>query len=56
MDAIAAGHSVIVAAPTGSGKTLVADYAIDQAFAEGWRVVYTSPIKALSLVRVRLQI
>ncbi len=53
VDAIAAGHSVIVAAPTGSGKTLVADYAIDQAFAEGWRVVYTSPIKALSNQKYR---
>jgi len=53
VDAIAAGHSVIVAAPTGSGKTLVADYAIDRAFADGWRVVYTSPIKALSNQKYR---
>ena len=53
VDAIASGHSVIVAAPTGSGKTLVADYAIDRAFADGWRVVYTSPIKALSNQKYR---
>jgi len=53
VDAIAAGHSVIVAAPTGAGKTLVADYAVDQAFADGRRVVYTSPIKALSKQKYR---
>lgn len=53
IDAVAAGHSVLVAAPTGSGKTLVADYAIDQAFEQGWRVVYTSPIKALSNQKYR---
>jgi len=53
VDAIAAGHSVIVAAPTGSGKTLVADYAVEQAFADNWRVVYTSPIKALSNQKYR---
>jgi superfamily II RNA helicase len=53
VDAIAAGHSVIVAAPTGSGKTLVADYAIDHALGDGRRVVYTSPIKALSNQKYR---
>ncbi|MCE9634449.1 MAG: DEAD/DEAH box helicase [Planctomycetes bacterium] len=53
VDAIAAGHSVIVAAPTGAGKTLVADYAIDAAFAAGRRVVYTSPVKALSNQKFR---
>src|SRR5687768_17237958 len=53
VDAISEGHSVLVAAPTGSGKTLVADYAIDLAFEQGWRVVYTSPIKALSNQKYR---
>ena len=53
VDAIAADHTVLVAAPTGSGKTLVADYAIDQAFATGHRVIYTSPIKALSNQKFR---
>jgi len=53
VDAIASGHSVIVAAPTGAGKTLVADYAIDRALADGKRVVYTSPIKALSNQKYR---
>ncbi|MBW2998988.1 DEAD/DEAH box helicase [Candidatus Woesearchaeota archaeon] len=41
-------HSIVVSAPTGSGKTLVADYVIDKAIKEGKRVVYTAPIKALS--------
>ena len=40
--------SVLVAAPTGSGKTLVAEYAISKEFNSGNRVVYTAPIKALS--------
>ncbi len=50
-DAIAAldrGASVLVAAPTGSGKTVVAEEAIDRALAAGRRVFYTTPIKALS--------
>lgn len=48
MDALDAGHSVVVAAPTGSGKTVVAEYAVAQALAAGKRVFYTTPIKALS--------
>ena len=46
--AIDAGSSVLVAAPTSSGKTLVAEYAIDRALERGETVVYTTPIKALS--------
>jgi superfamily II RNA helicase len=42
------GNSVLVSAPTGVGKTLVADYLIDQAIAKGDRIIYTAPIKALS--------
>jgi superfamily II RNA helicase len=45
---IAAGHSVIVSAPTGAGKTLIAEYAIFRALAQGARLAYTTPIKALS--------
>jgi ATP-dependent RNA helicase HelY len=45
---IAAGSSVIVSAPTGAGKTLIAEFAIFKALAEGQRVAYTTPIKALS--------
>jgi len=40
--------SVVVSAPTGSGKTLIADYIIERDFKKGIRVVYTAPIKALS--------
>jgi superfamily II RNA helicase len=42
------GNSVLVSAPTGVGKTLIADYLIDQAIAKGDRIIYTAPIKALS--------
>lgn len=42
------GNSVLVSAPTGVGKTLIADYLIDEAIAKGDRVIYTAPIKALS--------
>lgn len=42
------GNSVLVSAPTGVGKTLIADYLIDQASRKGDRVIYTAPIKALS--------
>ena len=48
LDALDAGRSVLVAAPTGSGKTLVAEYAISLALAEGRKVFYTTPLKALS--------
>lgn len=47
-DAIDLGESVLVAAPTGSGKTVVAEYAIGAARLKGMRAFYTAPIKALS--------
>jgi ATP-dependent RNA helicase HelY len=46
--ALDAGQSVLVAAPTGSGKTVVAEHAVARALAEGRKVFYTTPIKALS--------
>src|SRR3989344_3891147 len=46
--AIEANKSVVVSAPTGSGKTLIADYIIDRDVKKGLQVVYTAPIKALS--------
>ena len=48
-----AGRSVLVSAPTGSGKTVVADHAVDRALAEGRRAFYTTPIKALSNQKFR---
>lgn len=55
-DAIAslnAGRSVVVCAPTGSGKTLVGEYAIYRALSRGKRVFYTTPLKALSNQKLR---
>src|SRR5437773_9841812 len=46
--AIEGGQSVIVSAPTGAGKTLVAEVAIHMALATGKRIAYTTPLKALS--------
>jgi superfamily II RNA helicase len=43
-----AGASVVVSAATGTGKTVIADYVIDEAFKAGKKVFYTAPIKALS--------
>jgi ATP-dependent RNA helicase HelY len=48
IDAVDAGSSVLVAAPTGSGKTVVAEFAIDRALARGGKAFYTTPLKALS--------
>ncbi|MGH9127317.1 MAG: DEAD/DEAH box helicase [Acidimicrobiales bacterium] len=48
LDALDAGSSVVVAAPTGSGKTVVAEYAIARALAAGGKAFYTTPLKALS--------
>lgn len=48
IEAIEEGASVLVSAPTGTGKTLVADYVIERSFRAGEQVIYTAPIKALS--------
>jgi superfamily II RNA helicase len=50
---LAADRSVLVAAPTGTGKTLVAEYAIWRAQQRGQRVIYTTPLKALSNQKYR---
>jgi ATP-dependent RNA helicase DOB1 len=46
-------ESVLVAAHTSAGKTAVAEYAIAKSLQQGQRVVYTSPIKALSNQKFR---
>ncbi|XNZ01161.1 DEAD/DEAH box helicase [Micrococcus luteus] len=45
---VEAGHGVLVAAPTGSGKTVVGEFAVHLALSRGGRAFYTTPIKALS--------
>jgi ATP-dependent RNA helicase HelY len=47
-ESIASGRSVVVTAPTGAGKTLVAEMAVHLALQRGDRAFYTTPIKALS--------
>src|SRR3984885_15275023 len=46
--ALSAGDGVLVAAPTGSGKTVVGEFAVHLALAQGRKCFYTTPIKALS--------
>src|SRR5687768_3787682 len=48
IDAASAGESVLVAAPTGSGKTVVAEFACWLALETGAKCFYTTPLKALS--------
>ena len=50
---LARGQSVMVAAPTGTGKTLVAEFAIWLAQQRNQRVIYTTPLKALSNQKYR---
>ncbi|MFL6028379.1 MAG: DEAD/DEAH box helicase [Friedmanniella sp.] len=45
---VEAGSGVLVAAPTGAGKTIVGEFAVFLALAEGRKCFYTTPIKALS--------
>ena len=47
------GDSVMVAAPTGTGKTVVAEFGVWDAFKRTGRVIYTTPIKALSNQKYR---
>ncbi len=46
--ALGAGRGVLVAAPTGSGKTVIGEHAVHLALAQGRKCFYTTPIKALS--------
>ncbi|MCM8758068.1 MAG: DEAD/DEAH box helicase [Candidatus Omnitrophica bacterium] len=47
------GYSVVVCAPTGSGKTAIAEYIIQESIKNDRKVIYTAPIKALSNQKFR---
>ena len=47
-EAVEQGRGVLVAAPTGAGKTIVGEFAVFMALATGRKAFYTTPIKALS--------
>ncbi len=53
IESLNADRSVVVCTPTGSGKTLVGEYAIYRALAQQKRVFYTTPLKALSNQKFR---
>ncbi len=53
IDHINRGHSVIVSAPTGAGKTAIAEHIITESIQKQQGVIYTAPIKALSNQKFR---
>jgi len=53
MQSLTQGNSVLVAAPTGTGKTVIAEFAVHLALSRGLRALYTTPIKALSNQKFR---
>ena len=53
IDWIEKGHSVLVSAPTGAGKTVIAERAIQQAMERHENAIYTAPVKALSNQKYR---
>ena len=53
IEAFDAGESVLVSAPTGAGKTVIAEHAIERMLEASQRMFYTSPIKALANQKFR---
>jgi len=53
IDYISQGHSVIVSAPTGAGKTVIAEHVINTCLENNMSAIYTAPIKALSNQKFR---
>ncbi len=53
IESLLAGYDVLVAAPTGTGKTLIAEKLLEKVISSGKGAVYTSPIKALSNQKYR---
>jgi superfamily II RNA helicase len=53
LEHIFAGESLLVTVPTGTGKTLMAKAGIFRALARGERVVYTTPLRALTEEKYR---
>ena len=48
IEAIVSGNHTLICVPTGNGKTLPSEFAINYFVSRGKKVIYTSPIKALS--------
>ena len=48
IEAIVTGNHVLVTAPTGTGKTMPGEFALDYFHSKGKKTIYTSPLKALS--------
>ena len=48
IEAIVTGNHVLITAPTGTGKTMPGEFALDYFHSKGKKTIYTSPIKALS--------
>lgn len=53
IQAVEKNHSVLVSAPTGAGKTVIAEYVMTKCLKQGQGVIYTAPIKALSNQKFR---
>lgn len=52
-ESLLAGKSVLVTAPTGSGKTVIAEFSVFDALDRGLKTIYTTPLKALSNQKFR---